>query len=224
MGFTREDLAKRTLFTTHTPVPAGHDRFDWEGVKSVIGTLLPEDSVELVKEAGDPENGERCSMSHLAFALSGSVNAVSHLNAKVASSMFAGQAVAPITNGIHHLTWTGSALSELFDEYLPGWRVDPLILQSANSIPDEALINSRNQARSELRTLVRESTGVELDEKRLTIGFARRFATYKRANLVFSDLERLREIGAKRIQFVFAGKAHPRDQGGKALIKSIFSW
>ena len=223
MGFTREDLAKRTLFTTHTPVPAGHDRFDWESVKSVIGTLLPEDSVELVKGAGDPENGERCSMSHLAFALSGSVNAVSHLNAKVASSMFAGQAVAPITNGIHHLTWTGSALSELFDEYLPGWRVDPLILQSANSIPDEALINSRNQARSELRTLVRESTGVELDEKRLTIGFARRFATYKRANLVFSDLERLREIGAKRIQFVFAGKAHPRDQGGKALIKSIFS-
>ncbi|MDP6869633.1 MAG: alpha-glucan family phosphorylase [Candidatus Poseidoniaceae archaeon] len=222
-GWTREQLANRVLFTTHTPVPAGHDRFEWDDVNEVLGELLPEDSMQLVKEAGDPEEGRRISMSHLAVALSGPVNAVSNLNAWVASSMFADQHIAPITNGVHHLTWTSPAMAELFDDYLPGWKSEPAKLAHAGKIPMDALVNSRTQARSVLRDLVRVSTGVELDPDRLTIGFARRFATYKRANLVFSDLERLRKIGAGRIQFVFAGKAHPRDQGGKDLIKSIFS-
>ena len=222
-GWTREELAKRTLFTTHTPVPAGHDRFEWKDVKDVLGELLPEDSLQLVSNAGDPENGERCSMSHLAVALSGTINAVSNLNAWVASSMFADHHIAPITNGVHHLTWTSPALSELFDQHLSGWRNDPTSLAHAGRIPNDALINSRKRARAVLREIVKASTGVKLDEARLTIGFARRFATYKRANLVFSNLERLREIGAGRIQFVFAGKAHPRDEGGKALIKSIFA-
>ena len=221
-GWTREQLAKRVLFTTHTPVPAGHDRFEWEAVEEVLGDLLPSDAKQLVIDAGDPEEGRRISMSHLAVALSGPVNAVSNLNAWVASSMFADHHIAPITNGVHHLTWTSPMMGELFDEQLPGWREDPTKLAHAGKIPTEELAEARTVARKVLRELVQTSTGVRLDKNRLTIGFARRFATYKRANLVFSDLERLREIGAGKIQFVFSGKAHPRDEGGKALIKSIF--
>ena len=188
----------------------------------VLGELLPVDARQLVKDAGDSEEGHRISMSHLAVALSGPVNAVSNLNAWVASSMFADQHIAPITNSVHHLTWTSPAMAELFDEHLPGWKEDPTKLAHAGRLPDDALSGARDSARRVLRELVQLSTGVRLDQNRLTIGFARRFATYKRANLVFSDLERLREIGAGKIQFVFAGKAHPRDEGGKALIKSIF--
>jgi len=221
-GWSREQLAKRVLFTTHTPVPAGHDRFEWDAVEEVLGDLLPADAKQLVIDAGDPEEGRRISMSHLAVALSGPVNAVSNLNAWVASSMFADHHIAPITNGVHHITWTSPMMADLFDKQLPGWREDPTKLAHAGKIPTEDLAGARDVARKVLRELVQTSTGVELEKDRLTIGFARRFATYKRANLVFSELERLREIGAGKIQFVFSGKAHPRDEGGKALIKSIF--
>ena len=222
-GWTREELAQRTLFTTHTPVPAGHDRFEWSLVEDVMGDLLPSDARKLVREAGDSEGGGRCSMSHLAVALSTAVNAVSNLNAQVASTMFGTTHIAPITNGVHHITWTSPQMSGLFDQHLPGWKEDPSQLGYAGRLPDAALQDARQVNRRILRELVRASTGVELDEQRLTIGFARRFATYKRANLVFSDLERLRSIGAGRIQFVFSGKAHPKDEGGKQLIRDIFA-
>ena len=222
-GWTREELAQRTLFTTHTPVPAGHDRFEWSLVRKVIGELLPDDAQDLVRNAGDSEEARRCSMSHLAVALSTSVNAVSNLNAQVASTMFGSTHIAPITNGVHHITWTSPQMSSLFDVHLPGWKEDPSQLGYAGSLPDDALLEARQANRRMLRELVRVSTGVELEEHRLTIGFARRFATYKRANLVFSDLERLRAIGADRIQFVFSGKAHPKDEGGKQLIRDIFA-
>ena len=222
-GWTREELAQRTLFTTHTPVPAGHDRFEWSLVRKVIGDLLPDDAQDLVRNAGDSEEARRCSMSHLAVALSTSVNAVSNLNAQVASTMFGSTHIAPITNGVHHITWTSPQMTGLFDVHLPGWREDPSQLGYAGSLPDDALLEARQANRRMLRELVRVSTGVELEEHRLTIGFARRFATYKRANLVFSDLERLRAIGADRIQFVFSGKAHPKDEGGKQLIRDIFA-
>ena len=221
-GWTREELAENSLFTTHTPVPAGHDRFDWELVKDIMGDKLPDDAIELVRKAGDSENGARCSMSHLAVSLSTSVNAVSRLNALVASGMFADRHITPITNGVHHITWTGPTMSKLFDQYLSGWKEDPNILKSANSIPSSALVQARKESRIHLINRVKSETGIQFTEDRLTIGFARRFATYKRANLVFHDLERLRELGAGKIQFVFSGKAHPRDQGGKDLIKSIF--
>ena len=215
-GWSREQLKQRCLFTTHTPVPAGHDRFAWDDVAAVLGELLPSDASELVND------DVTCSMSHLAVALAGQVNAVSNLNAYVASGIFEGTHIHPITNGIHHETWTSPALAELFDTHLTGWRQDPTVLAHAGRIPDADLMYARKEARAVLRDLVRASTRVEFTEERLTIGFARRFATYKRANLVFSDLERLRSLGAGNIQFVFAGKAHPRDEGGKQLIRDIF--
>ena len=220
-GWSREQLAQRSLFTTHTPVPAGHDRFDWSLVEEVIGDLLPADAKELVRSAGDPEHGARCSMSHLAVSLSTTVNAVSKLNADVAMTMF-DQNIQPITNGVHHITWTSPVMSSLFDKHLSGWRIQPESISNAKTLPTKDLMDARSNARRQLHDYVQSTTGVELFSDRLTIGFARRFATYKRANLVFKDLERLRAIGAGKIQFVFSGKAHPRDQGGKQLIRDIF--
>ena len=161
-------------------------------------------------------------MSHLAVALSTAVNTVSNLNAQVASTMFGTTHNAPITNGVRHITWTSPQMSGLFDQHLPGWKEDPGQLGYVDASRTRFARRSKVNRRI-LRELVRASTGVELDEHRLTIGFARRFATYKRANLVFSDLERLRSIGADRIQFVFSGKAHPKDEGGKQLIRDIFA-
>jgi starch phosphorylase len=215
-GWSREELSNRSLFTTHTPVPAGHDRFSWQDVEEVLQDLLPEDYRQLGGE-------DYCSMSHLGIALAGNVNAVSNLNAWVASSMFKGTHIEPITNGVHHLTWTSSPLAEIYDIHLSGWREDPTILSHAGKIPDFDLLSARQKSRSILRDLVKAATDIDFEEKRLTVGFARRFATYKRANLVFSDCARLSRIAGGRIQFVFAGKAHPRDEGGKQLIRDIFT-
>ena len=220
-GWSREQLAQRSLFTTHTPVPAGHDRFEWSLVEEVIGDLLPTDAKELVRNAGDPEHGARCSMSHLAVSLSTSVNAVSKLNADVAMTMF-DQNIQPITNGVHHITWTSPVMASLFDKHLADWRIQPECISNAETLPTDDLKEARSKARRQLHDYVQSTTGIELFSDRLTIGFARRFATYKRANLVFKDLERLRAIGGGKIQFVFSGKAHPRDQGGKQLIRGIF--
>ena len=221
-GWTRNDLEKKVLFTTHTPVPAGHDRFNWDSVKAVLGDMLPEDAKQLVIDAGDPENGERCSMSHLAVGLVSKVNAVSNLNAIVASGMYGENHIHPITNGVHHITWTSPPMAELYDNQLPNWKGDPTQLSYSGKLSDEDLLAAREKNRSIFRELVKASTGVELHKEKLTIGFARRFATYKRANLVFSDIERLREIAGGEIQFVFSGKAHPRDEGGKQLIRDIY--
>ena len=210
------------MFTTHTPVPAGHDRFDWSDVNEVLGSLMPKDAIELVKSVGDPEDGARCSMSHLAVALTEQVNAVSNLNAEVASKMFDNYHIHPLTNGVHHITWTSPTMAELYNKNMPGWKQDPTQLSYAGKLSDEELLDARRKNRKIFRELVKVSTGVELEEDRLTIGFARRFATYKRANLVFHDLDKLREIGSGKIQFVFSGKAHPRDEGGKQLIRDIY--
>ncbi len=222
-GWSREELAQSSLFTTHTPVPAGHDRFEWSLVKEIMGIKLPDDAKELVRNAGDSEEGRRCSMSHLAVALSTSVNAVSILNAEVAETMFSEKRILPITNGVHHPTWTSNTMAQLFDQHIQGWKANPIRLKDARSIPIKALEEARSKNRKLLRDFVKDETGVEFEEHRLTIGFARRFATYKRANLVFHDLEKLREIGSGKIQFVFSGKAHPKDEGGKKLIRDIFS-
>ncbi len=215
-GWDRGELAKKCLFTTHTPVPAGHDRFEWEEARRVLGDLLPDEKRDLAGQ-------DNLSMSHLAVSLSGSVNAVSNINARVASRMFPDTRIEPITNGIHHSTWTCPSMARLYDLHLKGWRESPVRLADAERIPEEMLLSARSEARFALRELVRSRTGAELDPEALTIGFARRFATYKRANLVFFDIDRLVSICEGKGQFVFAGKAHPKDEGGKALIEAIFS-
>jgi starch phosphorylase len=162
-------------------------------------------------------------MSHLAAHLAGKVNAVSKLNAEIAGGMFPTTTVHPVTNGVHHLTWVGPAMQEVYDEFLPKWRSDPAELRKSQRIPADNLISARRKSRTILRELVEVCTGVEFDDSALTIGFARRFATYKRADLVFRNIARLSQFGRGKIQFVFAGKAHPKDEGGKQLIANVIS-
>ena len=135
--------------------------------------------------------------------------------------MFPKNRIHPITNGVHHITWTSTPFQAFFDESAPGWRQNPLLLKNSQ-FSDEQLLKTKENARMQLHQHILEQTGVIFEPHRLTIGFARRFATYKRANLVFSDLEALQKIGSGKIQFVFSGKAHPKDMDGKALIKDIF--
>ena len=214
-GWSRDELRNKSLFTTHTPVPAGHDRFTWEEMEVVLGNLLPEDGRSLAGE-------DSASMSHLAIELCGRANAVSNLNAFVASEMFPHHHIQPITNGAHHITWVSPAMASLYDEQISGWREDPLLLSHAGRLDDDGLTSARSSSREILFDIIHSMTGIKLDPSRLTIGFARRFATYKRADLVFHDLERLRSVGKGKMQFVFAGKAHPKDEGGKDMIRRIF--
>ena len=216
-GWTREQCSKRTLFTTHTPVAAGHDKFDWDLVNNVTGDLIGGPEREIATHEG------LCSMSHLGIGMAGRVNAVSHLNAEVASKMFPEVTIEPITNGVHHTSWISPTMARLYDEELDGWRSDGSLLEKAQILSDTGLERARAESRAVLRELVRSMTGIELDGNRLTVGFARRFATYKRASLVFKDIQRLNQMGSGKLQFVFSGKAHPRDEGGKRLIKQVFA-
>jgi starch phosphorylase len=125
---------------------------------------------------------------------------------------------------VHSVTWTGDALRALFDRYIPGWRSDPAMLRHAMRIPPEEVWSAHQDAKRALLETIRERTGRALSPDALTLGFARRATAYKRADLVFSDLPRLRAIASRwPLQLVFAGKSHPRDQEGKTIIRRIFA-
>jgi starch phosphorylase len=205
------------LFTTHTPVPAGHDQFDRHLVDQMLGDLVPPAVLDRV--AGT----ERLNMTELALGLCGYVNGVARRHAEVSREMFPGYGIHHVTNGVHSRTWTAPDLARLYDEHLPGWAGDPFLLRNAARIPSEALWPAHVRAKGALLDQIRARTGRSLDPEALTIGFARRATPYKRADLVFSDLDRLREVVRRGgpLQLVFAGKAHPKDEGGKALIRRI---
>ena len=207
-------------FTTHTPVPAGHDQFP----RSLVGDVLARDQVGLLDEAEAWEN-EALNMTYLALRFSGYVNGVAMRHGEVSRGMFPSYEISAITNGVHATTWISSAFSELFDSYIPGWRTDNNYLRYAISIPLPAIREAHAHAKNELLTEISRRFSVELDPKLLTIGFARRASTYKRADLLFENPERLRKIAREigPLQLVYGGKAHPRDEGGKNLIRRVFA-
>ncbi len=207
------------LFTTHTPVEAGHDQFSYELVTSLLGDLMDWSVVR--KLAGETH----LNMTRLALNLSGYVNGVAKTHAALSSSLFPGYRVHAVTNGIHPATWAAPAFQRLYDSYLPNWRHEPELLVRADQIPDEDLWRAHCEAKSELISLVGDRTGVELDPRLPIIGFARRFTTYKRPGLLFSDPERLRSVVRERpFQLVMAGKAHPRDEPAKELLRAVHRW
>lgn len=163
-------------------------------------------------------------MTYLALRFSGYVNGVAMRHGEVSRGMFPNYAISAITNGVHALTWTSAAFRELFDHYIPGWRTDNNYLRYAISIPLEDIRVAHATAKEALFAEIRHRTSVTLDPKVFTIGFARRASTYKRADLLFQDRERLRRIARDvgPIQLVYAGKAHPKDNGGKNIIRQVF--
>tara|TARA_B100001758_G_scaffold39392_1_gene30551 strand:+ start:10740 stop:12383 length:1644 start_codon:yes stop_codon:yes gene_type:complete len=205
-------------FTTHTPVPAGHDHFSLDRVKTKLNHLLPNDlTLPSIKDS------QRLHMTELGLHFSRTTNGVSELHGDVAQNQFPWKDIGFITNGVHHSYWMGTPLKIIFDEYLTGWRLEPDRLLEIDSVPDEVLYEGHLERKRKLISYANSQTGKALDMDTLTIGFARRSATYKRAQLLFSDLERLQELGQKKIQVIFSGKAHPNDKEGKDLIYEIVS-
>lgn len=213
-----DDIRDRCIFTTHTPVPAGHDQFP----RSLAVQVLARDHVSLLDEA-EAWEGDALNMTYLALRFSGYVNGVAMRHGEVSRGMFPAYDISAITNGVHALTWTSQSFSELFDSCIPGWRTDNNYLRYAISIPLPAIRQAHAEAKTELFAAISQSFGVQLDPKAFTIGFARRASTYKRADLLFHDPERLRKIARDvgPIQLVYGGKAHPHDEGGKNLIRRV---
>jgi starch phosphorylase len=213
-----DEVRASCVFTTHTPVPVGHDRFGWDLVGKVLGPFVPAEVFEML----GGQDG-RLNMTALALNLCGFVNGVARRHAEVSRDMFPGYGIHHVTNGVHSATWTSPPFGRLYDRHLPGWAADPAMLRNAGRIPDAELWGAHVEAKGELLGTVRRLTGRTFDPEALTIGFARRATLYKRADLVFSDLSRLRDLARRlgRIQLVFAGKAHPRDEPGKELIRRV---
>ncbi|HEX7038402.1 MAG TPA: alpha-glucan family phosphorylase [Pseudomonadales bacterium] len=214
------DLARvRELccFTTHTPVEAGHDRFDYALVERVLGDLIEE--ATLRRLGGE----DSLNMTRLALNVSKFINGVAHSHAETSRAMFPGYQVHAITNGAHPVTWTTRPFKEIFDREFEGWRQTPEILVRADgALSDDTVWNAHAEVKNELMELVRSRTGIGLDPSRPIVGFARRMTAYKRPMLLFSDLERLLAIAERTpFQIVMAGKAHPRDEEGKAVIRDL---
>lgn len=214
IGYVKE----KCVFTTHTPVAAGHDHFDISLLKKLLGEYIP--NFLLMRSL---DNGQ-LSMTLLGLNLSQYVNGVAKRHSEVTREMFPNYSIDSITNGVHHTTWISSPYKELFNEYIPGWIVDPFTLRYALSIPKERMINAHIQAKQALIDEVNSRTNAGYHIGRFTIGYARRFTGYKRPDLLLFDLQKLKSItdNVGDIQIVFAGKAHPNDEGGKDLIKKIY--
>jgi len=203
-------------FTTHTPVEAGHDRFDYGLISRLIDDFI--DLNFLKQLAGESD----LNMTRLALNLSEYVNGVAQRHAEVSRKMFPGYRVQAITNGIHPFTWTCPGFAKLYDTYVPGWAHEPELLVRADRIPDIAVWDAHMEAKRRLLERVKNSTGITLSLHQPIIGFARRMTAYKRPDLLFSDLEHLKAIAEQRpFQLIISGKAHPHDDNGKLLIERL---
>ncbi|OGP45837.1 MAG: alpha-glucan phosphorylase [Deltaproteobacteria bacterium GWD2_55_8] len=214
-----EAVRRKCVFTTHTPVPAARDQFPKELAERVLGEYQAMSDIKDLVFCGDVLD-----MTFLGFNLSHFINGVAKKHSEVARLMFAGYLIDAITNGVHAATWVAEPFHELYDRHIRGWRLDNFSLRYALSIPKEEVWKAHNQVKKRLLQYLNRETNVGMDVDVLTIGFARRMATYKRADLLFTDPERLKGIASKAgpFQLVYAGKAHPQDQAGKELIQRIF--
>lgn len=257
LATAKESVRAGTLFTTHTPVPAGHDKFNSDMVERYLQHIYGEMgmSQDDFMKLGSDGKSSRFNMTMLAMNLSSYTNGVSKLHGLVTRKMFKDQyksipteemPISSVTNGVHTKTWLAPALAKLFNDYIgPDWDKDIAnqeIWQRAQDIPEEELWklhralkeknikyvreNLKKQRRRNMESIKRiKEVDEYLDPDVLTIGFARRFATYKRASILFSDRERLVRLlnnPERPVQMIFAGKAHPADEPGKELIKLIY--
>jgi len=202
-------------FTSHTPVEVGHDRFGYDMVQHILGDFI--DLGTLKRLAGE----DNLNMTRLALNMSEYVNGVAQRHAEVSRKMYPGYRVHAITNGVHPFTWTTDSFIKLYDKYLPGWCHEPdLLVRVDHVISDEAIWAAHCEARATLIARVKSICGKTLNPDLPIFGFARRMTAYKRPDLLFTDLERLKSIASRfPFQIVLAGKAHPEDKDGKQLIE-----
>ena len=214
-----EAVRRKCVFTTHTPVPAAFDQFPLDLAARILGSEV---AGILGKTKCCPP--DTLNMTFLALRCSRYINGVAMRHGELSQSMFPNYPIHSITNGVHAATWTCNAFQELFDRHIPEWRHDNLYLRYAIGIDLREIQEAHRKAKSELLRKIQEATGVNLSESVATLGFARRATEYKRADLLFADLRRLRAIrqNAGPFQIVFSGKAHPQDETGKAVIRRVF--
>ena len=210
-----EKVKSMCHFTTHTPVAAGHDNFSTERCSNILNSLMPNDlNLPSIKD-------NRLHMTELGLYYSNTANGVSKLHGKVAQDQFPDFDIDYITNGVYHPHWIGDSFAQLFDDYFKNWKIDPNLLLNVDNIDNEKIISAHKQQKDELINYANLFTENKLSSDVLTIGFARRAAEYKRAGLIFSNIEKLIEIGSGKIQMIFSGKAHPNDIKGKQIIKEV---
>jgi starch phosphorylase len=215
----REAVIQHCVFTTHTPLQMGHDAFPINLVREVLGN----ERADFLMTSQCSTNGV-LSMTDLAMNYSCYINGVSMRHEDISRTIIPNHRVNSITNGVHAMTWTSSAFCRLYDNFIPQWRRDNLYLKYAIRIPLDEILKAHTEAKQELLTEVERRTGMRLESQVMTIGFARRATGYKRHDLLFYDLQRLGGIVQKGypLQIIYGGKAHPRDWGGKTLIKKVY--
>ncbi|HEX5236232.1 MAG TPA: alpha-glucan family phosphorylase [Silvibacterium sp.] len=213
-----ESVRQRCVFTTHTPVPAGHDRFSAEQANRILG----QERTRLLERVGAFHDG-LLNMTYIALRFARFVNGVAMQHGKVSRTMFPDYAISGITNGVHAGTWTSAPFQAAFDRHMPRWRQDNLSLRYAIDIPEEDIAAAHAASKQTLVAAVKDRTGVELRPEIFTLGFARRAATYKRSDLLFHDPERVARMAEEfgGLQILYAGKAHPADEPGKAMIRHV---
>ena len=213
------EIASQCVFTTHTPVPAGHDQFGLDQMYTVLG----QDRGNTIERFGCLHNS-LLNMTYLALRFSRYVNGVAMQHGKVSQQMFPDYHVHSITNGVHAATWISKPMQEMLDEEIPDWQHDNNYFRSIYGVAPARIANCHAIAKQRLITEVYKRSGLQFNPKMLTLGFARRVATYKRASLLFHDPKRLAKIARKigGLQILFAGKAHPADAAGKGLIRDVF--
>ena len=213
-------IAQSCVFTTHTPVPAGHDQFGIDQMYAVLGAARG----KAIERFGCLHNA-LLNMTYLALRFSRYVNGVAMQHGKVSQQMFPEYKVEAITNGVHAATWLSDPMQALLDAEIPGWRHDNNYFRSIYGIAPAKISNCHEIAKQRLFAEVYKRSGLQFNPKMLTLGFARRVATYKRASLLFHDPKRLARLAKKigGLQILFAGKAHPADTAGKGLIRDVFA-
>ncbi|HEV8414214.1 MAG TPA: alpha-glucan family phosphorylase [Bryobacteraceae bacterium] len=214
-----ESVRQRCVFTTHTPVPAAFDKFPRELVDQVIGS----DRAAALDVSACCQDGA-LNMTYLALRFSRYINGVAMHHGEVSRGLFPNYPVRAITNGVHAVTWSSPKFQELYDRHVPEWRKDNLYLRYVVGVTLEEIRQAHASTKLELLAEIKRASGADFDPAVLTIAFARRAAAYKRADLLFTDLERLKSIAAKAGQFqvIFGGKAHPQDNEGKEMIRRVF--
>ena len=212
-------VRSQCLFTTHTPVAAGHDQFPMDLVQHVLGNH----PIVALKELTCFEGA--LNLTYLALRSSHYVNGVSMEHGELARHLYAGHRIDAITNGVHAATWVSPELGAVFDRHIPSWRPDNFSLRYVLSVPNDEIWAAHTAAKRRLIEYVNRETNAGLDVDVLTLGFARRATAYKRPDLLLHDLDRLKAVVSKAgpLQIVYGGKAHPADRAGKALIEQIFA-
>jgi starch phosphorylase len=209
-------VRERCVFTTHTPIDVAHDRYPYDLVRRVLGDYVEQEALKVLAGA------DRLNMTKLALNLSGYINGVARRHAETTRGIYPGYNIRAVTNGVHVQTWAHPSFARLFQSNFPQWAHEPEVLVRANQLADDAVWSAHLEARLDLVGLVREKAEITLDPDLPIIGFARRMTTYKRPELLFTDVERLATIAARHpFQVVIAGKAHPRDEEGKRRIVAI---